>query len=112
MTTVVPVALTAAHGPWGYGHGWFPFFPFVGFLFLILILLLVFGVFGRRRMWHGGPYAQGPWAGPPVGGQPGASPESARLAAEADLARRFAAGEIDDEEYERRVATLRRLGAG
>ena len=29
-----------------------------------------------------------------------------------DLARRFAAGEIDEKEYEQRVSTLRRLGRG
>ncbi len=29
--------------------------------------------------------------------------------AEADLARRFAAGDIDEKEYEQRIATLRRL---
>ena len=124
MTSTLPAALTAhGYGPWGYGHGWFPFFPIFGLLFVVLVLFLVLGALGRRRMWRGGPwvgpYAHGPWGGQPgvqpgamPGAQTAASPESARLAAEADLARRFAAGEIDDEEYERRVSTLRRLGAG
>jgi putative membrane protein len=35
---------------------------------------------------------------------------SGQRAGEARLAERFAAGEIDEQEYERRLATLRRLG--
>ena len=56
------------------------------------ILFLVFGVFGRRRGW-----------GPP-------QHRDAVQSAEADLARRFAAGDIDEKEYEQRINTLRRLG--
>lgn len=99
MTTVSTLAqsLSAHPGPWNGGYGWFPFFPFVGFFFFLLFLLLVFGVLGRRR-WGGG------WGGPPY--------RDAVQSAEADLARRFAAGEIDEREYEQRVATLRRLGRG
>ncbi len=37
--------------------------------------------------------------------------DGAAHSAEADLARRLAAGETDEQEYERRVATLRRLRA-
>ena len=59
----------------------------------LLLFFLLLGAFGRRRMWGG-------WGGPYRSGV-----ESA----EADLARRFAAGDIDEKEYEQRVATLRRL---
>jgi putative membrane protein len=94
MTTVTTLAqsLSEHPGPWNGGYGWFPFFPFFGFIFFALFLFLLFGVFGRRRGW-----------GPP-------SPRDAVQSAESDLARRFAAGEIDEKEYEQRVGTLRRLG--
>ena len=93
MTSVLSLAqsLTTHPGPWHGGYGWFPFFPFVGFFFCVLLLFLLFGIFGRRRMWGGPPYRDGVHS------------------AEADLARRFAAGEIDENQYEQRVATLRRL---
>ena len=97
MTTVTTLAqfLPAHPGPWNGGYGWYPFFPFVpifGFFFFAFILFLVFGVFGRRRGW-----------GPP-------QYRDAVHSAESDLARRFAAGEIDEKEYEQRISTLRRLG--
>jgi len=99
MTTVTTLAqsLSAHPGPWNGGYGWYPFFPFVpifGFFFFAFILFLVFGVFGRRRGW-----------GPP-------QYRDAVHSAESDLARRFAAGEIDEKEYEQRISTLRRLGRG
>jgi putative membrane protein len=95
MTSVTSLAqsLTTHPGPYHDGYGWFPFFPLFGFFFFLLFLFLVFGIFGRRRMW-----------GPPH--------RDAVQSAEADLARRFAAGDIDEKEYEQRVATLRRLGRG
>jgi putative membrane protein len=97
MTTITTLAQTLpTHpGPWNGGYGWwFPFFPLFGFFLFALFLFLVFGVFARRRMWGGPPHRD------PV------------HTAEADLARRFAAGEIDEKEYEQRVATLRRLAGG
>ena len=96
MTSVTTLAqsLTTHPGPYHDGYGWFPFFPLFGFFFFLLFLFLVFGVFGRRRMWGGPPH------------------RDAVHSAEADLARRFAAGDIDEKEYEQRVATLRRLGRG
>ena len=99
MTTVTTLAqsLSTHPGPWHDGYGWYPFFPFVpifGFFFFAFVLFLVFGVFGRRRGW-----------GPPPH-------RDAVQSAEGDLARRFAAGDIDEKEYEQRVSTLRRLGRG
>ena len=76
------------------GTAYLPFFPLFGFFFFALFLFLVFGVLGRRRGWGGPPHRD------PV------------QSAEADLARRFAAGEIDEKEYEQRIGTLRRLGRG
>jgi putative membrane protein len=95
MTAVSTIAQNLVTHPGHYadGHGWYPFFPFVGFFFFLLLFFLLLGAFGRRRMWGG-------WGGPYRSGV-----ESA----EADLARRFAAGDIDETEYEQRVATLRRL---
>lgn len=100
MTTVTSLAqsLPAHPGPWNGGYGWFPFFPFFGFFFFLLFLFLVLGALGRRR-WGGGG-----WGGPPH--------RDPVQSAEADLARRFAAGDIDEKEYEQRVGTLRRLGRG
>jgi len=100
MTTVTTLAqsLSAHPGPWhGGGYGWFPFFPFFpifGFFFFAFFLFLLFGVLGRRRGWGGPPH------------------RDAVHSAEADLARRLAAGEIDEKEYEQRISTLRRLGRG
>ena len=93
LVTSLAQSLTTHPGPYHDGYGWFPFFPLFGFFFFVLFLFLVFGIFGRRRMW-----------GPPH--------RDAVQSAEADLARRFAAGDIDEKEYEQRVATLRRLGRG
>jgi putative membrane protein len=97
MTTVTSLAqsLSAHPGPWNGGYGWFPFFPFFGFFFFLLFLFFVFGIFGRRRMMWGGPPHRDPVQ-----------------SAESDLARRFAAGDIDEKEYEQRISTLRRLGRG
>ena len=70
------------HGP----GGWWPIFPL---LWLLVIVLLVtrFTWLGRRRWRQFGTHA-----------------------GEARLAERYAAGEIDEQEYERRLATLKRLG--
>jgi len=97
MTAIAAVSPTLFHGPgpWGYGYhpGWFPFFPLAGFFVVALVLFVVLGAFGRRRMWR-------------------VHEHQGLRSAEADLARRFAAGEIDEQEYEHRVATLRRLRDG
>ena len=92
MHTVITTASTlAAHDPYWNGPGpWWPIFPITWFLFLIA-LFATFGFLGRRR-WR---YMQG-YAGLRAG--------------EARLAERYAAGEIDEQEYERRLSTLKRFG--
>ena len=92
MTTVIATASTlAAHDPYWNGPGpWWPIFPFLWLLFIIGIFAS-FRFFGVRR-WR---QVQG-YAGTRAG--------------EARLAERYAAGEIDEAEYERRLTTLKRLG--
>ncbi|MFJ4094944.1 SHOCT domain-containing protein [Kitasatospora sp. NPDC089913] len=99
-------------GPWnGGGPGpWFLLFP----LFWLIVLVTVFTVFrrrgfGRRGPW-GPPWAGGQWGGP-WGGGPGwrGGPPWAGGGTEAplaSLARRYADGEITEEEYRTRRDTL------
>ncbi|HET8599173.1 MAG TPA: hypothetical protein VFL99_02525 [Segeticoccus sp.] len=77
-------ALTA--GPWHGGgfHWWFPFIPLVWFLLIILF----FGFVVRRLWWRGGDHGSG-------------------HSAESVLGRRFAEGDIDEQEYRRRLEVLR-----
>ena len=93
MTTVIATASTlAADDRYWNGPGpWWPVFPFLWLLFIIGIFA-TFRFFGLRR-WR---QAQG-YAGTRAG--------------EAKLAERYAAGVIDELEYERRLATLWRMGA-
>ncbi len=119
MSFLVPVAMAGAR-PLGPGYGRAPWLAiFLVGLFVLFVLFLVFlaiAVAGRRRMWHGGH----PMAGPPSGGPQAMAlppvPVGAAMtglgSAEAELARRFALGEIDEPEYEQRLGTLRRLSAG
>lgn len=88
MQTVLATLPAADH--WNGPGPWWPIFPILWFAFLFA-LIWSFGFFGRRR-W-GRMHA--------LAGQ---------RAGEARLAERYAAGEIDDHEYERRLATLKRLG--
>jgi putative membrane protein len=74
------------HGP----GPWWPIIPILWFLFLIAVLA-TFGFLGRRRWRYMHAYA-------------------GQRAGEARLAERYAAGEIDEAEYERRLTTLKRLG--
>ena len=87
-TTPAAQALAPEH--WNGPGVWWPIFPITWFLFLIA-LFATFGFLGRRR-WR---YIQG-YAGLRAG--------------EARLAERYAAGEIDEQEYERRLSTLKRFG--
>ena len=96
MTSVIATAATAAglaadHDHWDGPGPWWPIFPIL-WLLLIIGILASFRFFGMRR-WR---QVQG-YAGTPAG--------------EARLAERYAAGEIDEQEYERRLATLRRMGS-
>jgi len=92
MTTVITAASSLAAHDHYYGPGpWWPIFPFLWLLFIIGIFAS-FRFFGVRR-WR---QVQG-YAGTRAG--------------EARLAERYAAGEIDEQEYERRLATLKRMGS-
>ena len=62
---------------------WFPFFPLFP-LFFVGLWILVFATFGRRWRHH------------------------PRQSGESVLAERYARGEIDEQEYRERRATLRR----
>ncbi|MED7951259.1 MULTISPECIES: SHOCT domain-containing protein [unclassified Streptomyces] len=91
-------------GPWGGGPGpWFLIFP----LFWLLVLVVVVTTLRRRggagRGPWGPPWAGGPWGGGPGwrGGWPG-GPEGPL----ASLARRYAEGQITEEEYRIRRDTL------
>jgi putative membrane protein len=79
----------AVNGVW---HGWW-MFPLL-WMGLILVLVLLFGFVGRRFWWRRYP---GP-ADKPGSGQ--------RV-----LAERYARGEIDEDEYRRRLAFLRKENA-
>jgi len=83
------VATLPVHdGRWDGPGPWWPIFPFL-WLLVIIGLIVSFRVFGMRR-WRRFHAADGVRAG------------------EARLAERFAAGEIDEQEYESRRAVLRR----
>jgi len=76
-----------AHDQWHGPGAWWPIIPLLWFLFIgSVIFLFVRG--GRRRSW-----------------------ESGLRAGERRLAERYATGEIDDDEYARRLATLRATNA-
>ena len=87
-TALTTAALTARH--WDGAGPWWPIFPIL-WLLLIIAVIATFAFFGRRR-WR---YVQ---------------QHAGQRAGEARLAERYAAGEIDEQEYERRLATLKRLG--
>jgi uncharacterized membrane protein len=96
MTTLFATATTAAslaadHDHWNGPGPWWPIFPFL-WLLLIIGIFASFRFFGVRR-WR------------QVQGQVGTR------AGEAKLAERYAAGEIDEQEYERRLSTLKRMGS-
>ena len=90
MMQTITVALTA-HDHWNGPGPWWPLFPLLWLAFIVAVFA-TFGFFGRRR-W-GRFHAQ-----------------TAQRAGEARLAERYASGEIDEQEYQRRLATLRQLGS-
>jgi len=89
MLSTITTAV-AASDHWNGPGPWWPLFPIFWLLFLVAVFA-TFGFFGRRRWRHMQGYA-------------------GRRAGEARLAERYASGEIDEQEYERRLSTLRRLG--
>ncbi len=86
MTSILTAAAT--HDQWGGPGPWWPIFPLLWLLFLAGLVTV--GFLGRRR-W-GRVYAM-----------------SGQRVGEARLAERYAAGEIDEQEYERRLGTLKRI---
>lgn len=90
MNTVLST-LAADHEHWNGSGPWWLVFPVLWFI-LVIAVVSTFGFVGRRR-W-GRMQALG-----------------AQRAGEGRLAERFAAGEIDEQEYAARLATLRRLGS-
>jgi putative membrane protein len=89
-------ALATHPGPYADGgfHWWFLFFPFGFFLFWVLFFVALRTLVFRR--WGG------PWGGGP--GRPG---YHRGPGAEQVLAGRFAAGDIDEQEYRARLEVLR-----
>ena len=77
---------------WGWGLMTFAFWALV--VVAVVLLIRHFSRSGEHR--PPGPHAYGP---PP--------PDAPHTSAEQLLAERYARGEIDDEEYRRRLATLR-----
>lgn len=73
-------------------HAWFLLFPLGFILFWVVVIVLLRTVLWRR--W-GGPWGRGPgrW--------------TATSSAEQALATRFAAGDIDEQEYRARLEVLR-----
>jgi len=98
--TSLALAPIAAHaGPWAAGFGWvFFLIP----LFWIALIALIVGLAGRRFRRGFGPGGFGPGYGGGYGGWHNPSRE-----AEATLAGRYAAGDIDEKEYSSRLAVLR-----
>jgi putative membrane protein len=84
ITSIVGTA-TAEH--WNGPGPWWPVFPIVWFL-IIAGVIATFVIVSRRQRGAAG-----------------------RQSGEARLAERFAAGEIEEVEYEERLTTLRRLGS-
>jgi len=87
------------------GWGWF---AMSGGMILFWALIITFGVLLFRAVSR--PSGTHPSAGAPPGAAP---PTGAAGGAEQLLAERFARGEIDEDEYQRRLAVLRgRTGEG
>jgi putative membrane protein len=82
QTLSTPVLADHWHGP----GAWWPIFPIMWFLMIGTLVTLF--VVGRRRRDR----------------------QSGQRAGERRLAERYAAGEIDDDEYHRRLGVLRSAG--
>ncbi|WP_411122558.1 SHOCT domain-containing protein [Streptomyces sp. x-19] len=95
----------------GGGGGWGWFAATVGMV-LFWALVITVGVLLFRALSRSGPAGDGePGRGHPgwhpAGPPPGGPPDAERI-----LAERYARGEIEDEEYQRRLAVLRSSRAG
>ncbi|MEU1788092.1 hypothetical protein ABZ553_19805 [Streptomyces sparsogenes] len=84
-------------GGWGWG-GWF----FMAVFMVLFWALVIFGIVALVRYFSGSPHDR-PSERPPSPGEPGWGSRRA----EDLLAERFARGEIDEDEYKRRLALLR-----
>lgn len=84
MSLVSTLPLDPAYG-WHGPVWWWPVFPLLWFALIAFVVWRV--AFVGRRHWR----------------------EHGTRSGEARLAERYASGEIDDQEYERRLSTLRRL---
>ncbi len=82
--------------------GWGFWMLAVGLVLLLLLIVLAF--LALRGSPAHRPAAPGHWPAPPAPGAPGPGGTSN---AERILAERFAHGEIDEEEYQRRLRVLR-----
>ncbi len=95
MTALTTTLIAHPYPHDGGFHPWFLIFPFGFLLFWVLFFVVLRTVVFRR--WGG------PWGGP-RGRGPGWHPGSG---AEQTLAARFAAGDIDEQEYRARLEVLR-----
>ncbi|MEU9794393.1 hypothetical protein AB0E27_27875 [Streptomyces sparsogenes] len=84
-------------GGWGWG-GWF----FMAVFMVLFWALVIFGIVALVRYFSGSPHDR-PSGRHPSSGEPGWGSRRA----EDLLAERFARGEIDEDEYKRRLALLR-----
>ncbi|HVA97041.1 MAG TPA: SHOCT domain-containing protein [Candidatus Acidoferrales bacterium] len=76
---------------YGFGGWGFPFEPLIWVAFWLIIIFLIFGRWGRHHRWdryH--------------------NDSRKDMTAEEVLADRFAHGEIDEKEYEKRLAVLKK----
>ena len=72
---------------YGFGWGFYPFFPFISWIFWVFIIILFWH---GMRNWHGHSYHE------------------KEKSAEEILADRFARGEIDEDEYKKRLDVLKK----
>ena len=90
------------------GGGWWVIFPIIGLIFMLLMMSRMFG-FGRRGSGKGrgmGPMGMGPMGMMGDDHQPDSERGESALEV---LSRRYAAGELTDEEFD---AKRRRLEGG
>ncbi len=91
-----------------YGSGWWVIFPIIGLIFMLLMMSRMFG-FGRRGSGKGrgmGPMGMGPMGMMGDDREPDSERDESALEV---LRKRYAAGELTDEEFD---AKRRRLEGG